>query len=438
MPIITKPATITKNSAAQFTLSKSSLAAVASVAADSYFSNISNWANVILYYKSNPGNQQEILSFDATLASPTADFLASLKSRNVFEVQQILIKDFDGGYFRVARSELNTAEFDVDMNPPVSGYRYYRFNFLTSYYSPTNANPDPSLIVLSELALKVNGVTTYPVALYDDTGWVAEGTAGSKFIALTDGSFDRNIGDIYQGGSPILTLDMGSSVEATDALIGPRCNFGGALSNDGYFPARVKILGSNDNSNFTEIIDTTIANTYTGNQFKQVSLSNTALNAIVWDNYSPSLIPESDGGLLGQGSWTSANAYSEASKFTGSGDFALTMLITAHYGLQSLHGIKISTPDINATGYDNHSYGFYLNASSNLFVSLGGSYEGVSLGALSDNSKHVLKIARESGDLKFYLDSVLVYTVVLFSATTIYPYASNYNNGMTIESSSLR
>lgn len=115
MPIITKPATIEKNIAASISLNKAALAAVTSVASDSYFSNSANWAKVHIYYKSSVGNQKEMLRFDATQATPTASFLVSDKARDEFQIQKILILDFDNGSFEVPRSALNSAEFDVSL-----------------------------------------------------------------------------------------------------------------------------------------------------------------------------------------------------------------------------------------------------------------------------------------------------------------------------------
>lgn len=121
MPIITKPASIEKDAPATMSLDKSSLAAVSMVAIDPYFSDSSNWSRVHVYYKSSVGNQKEVLRFDATEANPETVFLVSQKARDGFQVQKILILDFDNGSFEVPRSALNTAEFDVDMGAaPVS------------------------------------------------------------------------------------------------------------------------------------------------------------------------------------------------------------------------------------------------------------------------------------------------------------------------------
>jgi hypothetical protein len=116
MPIITKPASIEKNAAASISLNKSTLAAVASVAADAYYSNSSNWKEVFIYYKSSVGNQREVLKFDATVASPAANFLVSEKARDIFQVQKIVIVDFDNGSITVPRSQLTVADFDVTLS----------------------------------------------------------------------------------------------------------------------------------------------------------------------------------------------------------------------------------------------------------------------------------------------------------------------------------
>lgn len=115
MPMITKPASISKNAAAEITLDKSVLADVDSVSNDLYFGDSTNWSEVLIYFRSSEGNQREILKFDATQASPTANFLVSDKARNEFQVQKIVIKDFDNDSFTVTRSELVVADFDVTL-----------------------------------------------------------------------------------------------------------------------------------------------------------------------------------------------------------------------------------------------------------------------------------------------------------------------------------
>jgi hypothetical protein len=116
MAIITKPTAIEKGSSAPFSLSKSELASHPLVVADSYFSNSENWSKIIITYKSSVGNQHELVEFDATSPSPAGSFLASVKARDIFEVQHIEIVDFDGGIFIIHRSDLSAIDFDVTMS----------------------------------------------------------------------------------------------------------------------------------------------------------------------------------------------------------------------------------------------------------------------------------------------------------------------------------
>lgn len=113
MSIITKPLSIQKNVAATISLSKSELA---SEIADVYYADSTNWKEVIIHYKSSTGNQRKILKFDATQSSPQSTFLASLKSRDIFQVQKIVIIDFDNGSITVPRSQLTVADFDVTLS----------------------------------------------------------------------------------------------------------------------------------------------------------------------------------------------------------------------------------------------------------------------------------------------------------------------------------
>ena len=119
MAIITKPANIQKNVPASFSLNKAELIALPIVSSNPYFSVMSNWNKVTLFYSSSVGNQKAVLTFDASQATPTSNFLVSSKARDVFQIQKILISDFDNGIFEVPRSALTVAEFDIDFSVPV-------------------------------------------------------------------------------------------------------------------------------------------------------------------------------------------------------------------------------------------------------------------------------------------------------------------------------
>jgi hypothetical protein len=115
MAILTKPS-VSKGTVATFTLNKTELAQITSVTANTYFSNSSNWKKVKVHYISLIGNQREVVVFDATETTPSAQFLVSLKARSNFEVKHIIIEDFDGGIFKINRSELANPVSDFDIS----------------------------------------------------------------------------------------------------------------------------------------------------------------------------------------------------------------------------------------------------------------------------------------------------------------------------------
>jgi len=112
MAIITKP-TVVKGQTATFSLSKSELLQHPKVVQDSYFSNSQNWYRVNAVYKSSEGSQYEVVEFSASIANPVGTFLVSIYARDVFQIQKLVIFDFDGGYLEIPRSELNTSALDI-------------------------------------------------------------------------------------------------------------------------------------------------------------------------------------------------------------------------------------------------------------------------------------------------------------------------------------
>lgn len=135
MPIIFKPATVNKGEAAEMTLSKSALAALPIVSGDAYFSVQSNWNKVILHYVSSVGGQIEPVIFDASLASPTANFLASLTARDEFEIDKIIIEDFDNGRLLIDRSLLTVGDFDISLSSGGGGGALYTKDFSAPGYN---------------------------------------------------------------------------------------------------------------------------------------------------------------------------------------------------------------------------------------------------------------------------------------------------------------
>lgn len=122
MAIITKGSNLEKGNEVEFTLSITDLLAHASVSGDAYFSVQSNWDKVFINYTS-AGYQKEILIFNNVDSgtSSAANFGVFSDARDVFEVHSIIIMDKQGGCLKIKRSDLVTADFDVDFGITSSG-----------------------------------------------------------------------------------------------------------------------------------------------------------------------------------------------------------------------------------------------------------------------------------------------------------------------------
>lgn len=196
MAIITKAGSPSKGSATTFTIDKTELAAHSSVTADAYFSLQANWEKIIVAYTSTEGQQNENLSFDATVGSPTADFEVSSNARDVFEVKALYIYDNQSGYIRIPRSELVTADFDVDMSIPVpvviaSQPTYVGYALTIS--SPSHRG-DQSFSHNTDFSL-------YEIDLSIDN----TGVTGNMVLELRDAP---------DGGGSLLESSLGTSIDA--------------------------------------------------------------------------------------------------------------------------------------------------------------------------------------------------------------------------------
>jgi hypothetical protein len=114
--IITKP-TIEKGTPALITLNKVELEAHPLVTSNPYFSDSTRWRRVEIIYISSPGNQSKDVKFDVSGVNPTptGSILFSLKARDEFQVESLLIVDYDNGILQIPRESLNSADFDISL-----------------------------------------------------------------------------------------------------------------------------------------------------------------------------------------------------------------------------------------------------------------------------------------------------------------------------------
>lgn len=101
--MITLPGSLSKNQSLQFSLNKTQVLAAVS---DQYWSDSANISKCIVVYKSSTGNQKKRIEFDFTQASPSASQTWSSKSRDQFEIDEIVLIDFDNDYYGIPKTSL--------------------------------------------------------------------------------------------------------------------------------------------------------------------------------------------------------------------------------------------------------------------------------------------------------------------------------------------
>lgn len=128
--------TITKNTPATITLSKSDLFALVT---DSYFSIPANVKSLIAVYESDSSDEKEVLTFDLSQATPTATFLISEKARGSFLLQDLILNDHDNGSFVIKRSDLPQSVITQNGTIVSGGVTSYSFQIVQPIIDHFNA-----------------------------------------------------------------------------------------------------------------------------------------------------------------------------------------------------------------------------------------------------------------------------------------------------------
>jgi hypothetical protein len=116
MALINGINSVTKGSSASLTLDKAVLFALPSVVASAHFSDQTNVKLVKIKYKSSPGNQTKVLTFEASQTTPSASILFSLKARDLFQVEEIILVDFDDAFLLVQSVDIPTG-LNIEFGP---------------------------------------------------------------------------------------------------------------------------------------------------------------------------------------------------------------------------------------------------------------------------------------------------------------------------------
>lgn len=118
--ILTKPVNTNKGQDNIMTLDRDALLADVIDNKDLYFHQLGRWSQVLITYKSSQGEQLNHLEFDPTTgAFPTANFNPSIRARNTWQVQTVMIRDLDDGEVIYYRDELDTAHFDITLDQTI-------------------------------------------------------------------------------------------------------------------------------------------------------------------------------------------------------------------------------------------------------------------------------------------------------------------------------
>lgn len=131
--MINLPNTLAKGENLTFALNKSLVIAAVS---DSYWSDSANISKCIVVYKSTSGHQRKRLEFDFSQESPIVIAEWSVKARNAFEIEEIVLIDFDSGSYTIPRSSLPSGKgisFSGGNEVVVS---------VSDYYAPNGAVKD--------------------------------------------------------------------------------------------------------------------------------------------------------------------------------------------------------------------------------------------------------------------------------------------------------
>lgn len=114
MPLLILP-TLEKGTSAFINLDKTALFSLSPVIADDWFSNPINVKKCIVEYNSVVGNQSKQLNFDLSQSSPIDSIYFSPRARDEYQLERVILEDFQGDVLVIERSSLPTT-FDISFD----------------------------------------------------------------------------------------------------------------------------------------------------------------------------------------------------------------------------------------------------------------------------------------------------------------------------------
>jgi len=139
MALITKPTNIYQEYENVYQLDTAELLSHPKISPDQYFNNQNNWKTVFLVYEAPNSNQREMVEFLVSEGSSTGTFEVTEYSRLSYQVKALIIEDFDSGYIRLEREDIDFASLDINvlLPPPIVGIPVLTFVGISS----DNVNP---------------------------------------------------------------------------------------------------------------------------------------------------------------------------------------------------------------------------------------------------------------------------------------------------------
>lgn len=124
--MITVPNTLQKDQPLTFSLDKQALFSAVS---DDYFSIEANVQKVVFVYKSEDGHQRKRIEFLISDASPSDTVTFSSKAKDIFDLEEIVLIDYDNGTFVLHPSTVSSSERVLNFNnQPAPSTVYFAFD----------------------------------------------------------------------------------------------------------------------------------------------------------------------------------------------------------------------------------------------------------------------------------------------------------------------
>lgn len=390
MPILSKPVTITKGQNHEFVLDSDLLVAkLTALSATAHFKNPANWSSVCLNYFNSFGQAKSVA---INMASLKGNFTPSVGALASFDIFSITIYDFDGLHYTIPRANLNASEFDVSLTGGGGGsvgtsYRYLKFFGI-------DGDSGNGSFGLAEVQLTADGIVTTLAGKLSILATDAQiyGSMTNGVLVPPSGQSDvvyfTNM--LPPTGKDLFKIDLGSSKIINSIHLAPQDGGSGTAINQ---PRKFKLLASNDDITYVEILSVTNATSWVSGQFTVFPVVAPSYNYISWESKAL-YTSEADGGLTTTNTTpstqSSAIVYS-STIFNVTSDFEVVINFntknTGLLGYPVTTFIGINNGDVNAYPL----YGIYQDSTGGPYILIRGASSAGSVSILLGDNTLIFK-----------------------------------------------